>query len=204
MHDPSHALGMLLVLRALAPAAAQLPPRRPRPRRRRPPAPASASAAADPGEGPRLALSPDGVHIEYRVFGHGDPAVILVHGWACDANYWNEQLEALKAHYTVVAVNLAGHGGSGSNRTDWSIANYAGDVAAVAARGPGRAPGAGRARDGRDAWRWRRRRSSGRASSASSRSMRCARSGSRRCRRRRSRGAWRRSAPTSSARRAAS
>jgi pimeloyl-ACP methyl ester carboxylesterase len=62
--------------------------------------------------------------------------VLLVHGWACDANYWNEQLGALEPHYTVVTVNLAGHGGSGSNRTDWSIANYAGDVAAVAQQIP--------------------------------------------------------------------
>jgi hypothetical protein len=61
-----------------------------------------APAAADPGEGPRLTMSPDGVHIEYRVLGHGDPTVILVHGWACDANYWNEQLAALTAHYTVI------------------------------------------------------------------------------------------------------
>jgi pimeloyl-ACP methyl ester carboxylesterase len=76
------------------------------------------------------------VHIEYRVLGHGEPAVILIHGWACDANYWNEQFEALKSRYTVVAVNLAGHGGSASNRTDWSIANYAADVAAVARQLP--------------------------------------------------------------------
>jgi pimeloyl-ACP methyl ester carboxylesterase len=99
-------------------------------------APAAAAAAAhpapDPGTGPRLVMSPDGVHIEYRIFGSGEPAVILVHGWASDANYWQEQFEALKARYTVVAVNLAGHGGSGSNRNDWSIQNYASDVAAVA------------------------------------------------------------------------
>jgi pimeloyl-ACP methyl ester carboxylesterase len=38
----------------------------------------------------------------------------------------------LKARYTVVTLNLAGHGASGSNRNDWSIANYAQDVAAVA------------------------------------------------------------------------
>jgi pimeloyl-ACP methyl ester carboxylesterase len=81
-------------------------------------------------------LSPDNVHIEYRVLGHGEPAVILIHGWACDANYWNEQLDALKSRYTVVAVNIAGHGGSASNRTDWSIANYAADVAAVAQQLP--------------------------------------------------------------------
>ncbi len=108
-------------------------------------APAAAEAAATPpagippgnySEGEHLTLSPDGVHIEYRIFGTGDPAVILVHGWACDGNYWNQQVEALKAHYTVVIVNLAGHGGSGSNRSDWSIANYAADVAAVAAQLP--------------------------------------------------------------------
>jgi pimeloyl-ACP methyl ester carboxylesterase len=93
--------------------------------------PDAAHPAADPGSGPRLAMSPDGVHIEYRIFGSGEPAVVLIHGWASDANYWQQQFEALKAHYTVVAVNLAGHGGSGSNRSDWSIQNYAGDVAAV-------------------------------------------------------------------------
>jgi pimeloyl-ACP methyl ester carboxylesterase len=94
-----------------------------------------AAATAPPGEapdGPRLTLSPDNVHIEYRVFGQGEPAVLLVHGWASDANYWSEQIAALKPHYTVVALNLAGHGGSAANRSDWSIANYAADVAAVA------------------------------------------------------------------------
>lgn len=100
------------------------------------PATATAAAATDAGEGPRLTLSPDNVHIEYRVLGHGEPAVLLVHGWATDANYWNEQLDALKAHYTVVTINLAGHGGSASNRSDWSVANYAADVAAVAKQLP--------------------------------------------------------------------
>ena len=89
-------------------------------------------AAAQPVEGlPQLANSADGVHIEYRVYGSGDPAVVLIHGWSCDANYWNAQLAPLKAHYTVVAVDLAGHGASGKNRSDWSMANYGEDVAAV-------------------------------------------------------------------------
>jgi pimeloyl-ACP methyl ester carboxylesterase len=35
-----------------------------------------------------------------------------------------------------VALNLAGHGASGNNRSDWSIANYAQDVAAVARQIP--------------------------------------------------------------------
>jgi pimeloyl-ACP methyl ester carboxylesterase len=95
---------------------------------------ASSGSAADRsyGEGPRITISADNVHIEYRVYGHGEPAVLLVHGWACDENYWHAQLDALKARYTVVTLNLAGHGASGANRTDWSMANYAQDVAAVA------------------------------------------------------------------------
>jgi pimeloyl-ACP methyl ester carboxylesterase len=93
---------------------------------------APAPAVAPPGDGPRIVMSPDYVHIEYRVYGHGEPALLLVHGWACDADYWHAQIEPLAAHYTVVAVNLAGHGASGSNRGDWSMVNYAQDVAAVA------------------------------------------------------------------------
>jgi pimeloyl-ACP methyl ester carboxylesterase len=99
-------------------------------------APASVAAVADPGEGPRITLSKDNVHLEYRVYGHGEPAVMLVHGWACDSNYWNAQIEPLKNRYTVVALNLAGHGGSENNRTDWSIANYAQDVATIAQQIP--------------------------------------------------------------------
>ena len=111
----------------------------------RAPAAASAATAAIPAgvsgseqgapardAGPRITLSADNVHIEYRLYGHGEPAVLLVHGWAADANYWHAQIEPLAARYTVAAVNLAGHGASGSNRSDWSIANYARDVAAVA------------------------------------------------------------------------
>ncbi|MBV9622148.1 MAG: alpha/beta fold hydrolase, partial [Gammaproteobacteria bacterium] len=100
-------------------------------------APPAALAVAPP-IGPQLVLSPDNVHIEYQVYGRGEPAVILVHGWACDANYWLHQLQPLAAHYTVVAINLAGHGASGNNRSDWSIANYARDVVAVAGQLPQR------------------------------------------------------------------
>ncbi len=96
----------------------------------------SATPASARAGGPFITLSPDNVHIEYHLYGQGEPAVILVHGWACDANYWQAQIAALGAHYTVVAVNLAGHGASGANRSDWSIANYAQDVAAVARQIP--------------------------------------------------------------------
>jgi pimeloyl-ACP methyl ester carboxylesterase len=80
---------------------------------------------------PQLALTPDSVHIEYRVWGQGEPAIVLIHGWACDWNYWKAQIDPLKSKYTVVAVNLAGHGASERNRSDWSLGNYGEDVATV-------------------------------------------------------------------------
>jgi pimeloyl-ACP methyl ester carboxylesterase len=103
-----------------------------------PPAGAGGGAVgvAGAGVGPRIALSADNVHIEYTVYGQGEPAVVLVHGWANNANYWHGQLDALRARYTVVTLNLAGHGASGRNRSDWSMASYAQDVAAVARQIP--------------------------------------------------------------------
>jgi pimeloyl-ACP methyl ester carboxylesterase len=83
-----------------------------------------------------LATEPDGVHIEYRVAGKGDPAIVLIHGWATDANYWNAQIAPLQAKYTVVTVDLAGHGGSTKSRTDWSMEKYGEDVATVVQRIP--------------------------------------------------------------------
>jgi pimeloyl-ACP methyl ester carboxylesterase len=95
-------------------------------------APVTATEAHAPVEGtPQIVTSADGVHIEYHVYGSGEPAVVLIHGWSCDANYWKEQLATLKAKYTTVTVDLAGHGASGANRADWSMGNFGEDVAAV-------------------------------------------------------------------------
>jgi pimeloyl-ACP methyl ester carboxylesterase len=103
----------------------------PAPGAQTPPSAANAPVAAGNGA-PQIATSADGVHIEYHVYGKGEPAVILIHGWSCDGNYWSAQLADLKAKYTTVTVDLAGHGASGRNRTDWSIGNFGEDVAAVA------------------------------------------------------------------------
>jgi pimeloyl-ACP methyl ester carboxylesterase len=104
------------------------------------PAPAAAPAAAAnarPAEGtPRIAIAPDGVHVQYRVYGSGEPALVLIHGWSCDSNYWREQLPALKQKYTVVTVDLAGHGGTDGNRSEWSIARFGQDVATAVAAVP--------------------------------------------------------------------
>jgi pimeloyl-ACP methyl ester carboxylesterase len=117
-------------------AAACTPPQPPPPAAAAPQAPAQPAPLAEGT--PQIVDSADGVHIEYQVYGHGEPAVVLVHGWSNNANYWNAQLDALKARYSVVTLNLAGHGASDRNREEWSMANYAADVAAVVHELPNR------------------------------------------------------------------
>ncbi len=96
------------------------------------PATAAAAVAAVPEGTPRITDSGAGkVHIQYRLYGSGEPLVVLIHGWSCDSNYWAAQLDDLKAKFSVVTVDLAGHGGSGANRSDWSMAAFGEDVAAV-------------------------------------------------------------------------
>ncbi len=77
------------------------------------------------------AASADGVAIAYDAHGAGTPALVFVHGWSCDRTYWKGQLEPLGRRYRVVAIDLAGHGESGTNRQAWTIAAFGADVAAV-------------------------------------------------------------------------
>jgi pimeloyl-ACP methyl ester carboxylesterase len=97
--------------------------------------PVQQQEAAQPKEGVPLTIaSEDGVPIRYRVYGTGEPALIFIHCWACDSSYWDQQIQPLKTRYTVVTLDLAGHGESGTTRGDWSIAAFGADVAAVATR----------------------------------------------------------------------
>ena len=88
---------------------------------------ASVLAAAN---GPGVATSSDGTTIAYSVRGEG-PAIVFVHGWACDQTYWSAQVDELAEEHTVVTLDLAGHGRSGGSRQDWSIVRFADDVVAV-------------------------------------------------------------------------
>ena len=75
--------------------------------------------------------SADGVEIVYTAHGGGDPALVFVHCWCCDATYWKAQAPAFAAEHTVVTIDLAGHGNSGMAREEWTVEAYGADVAAV-------------------------------------------------------------------------
>lgn len=76
------------------------------------------------------AVSADGVSIYYEAKGDGSPALVFIHGWSCDRSYWEAQVKHFSNH-KVVAIDLAGHGESGLERTDWTTSAFASDVTAV-------------------------------------------------------------------------
>ena len=75
--------------------------------------------------------SADGVEIAYVADGSGEPALVFIHGWSCDKSYWSEQIKTFSPRFKVVAIDLAGHGDSGLNRTDFTMEKFGEDVASV-------------------------------------------------------------------------
>ena len=87
-------------------------------------------ACAAPPEEPTT-ITNNGTEIAYSSAGDGTPALVFGHGWTLDRSYWDEQLRRFSSDHRVLAIDLAGHGDSGSGREDWSMEAFGGDVAAV-------------------------------------------------------------------------
>ena len=88
---------------------------------------------------PHMVLSKDGTPISYEVYGAGEPALVFVHGWSCDARYWRAQVPHFSKSHRVVVPDLAGHGHSGMGRTNYTMAAFGEDVRSVTeAAGGGR------------------------------------------------------------------
>src|ERR1700746_3536621 len=83
-------------------------------------------------DGARLTFrADDGLEIVGEVRGQGDTALIFLHGWCGDREYWKHEVEVFAADYRVIALDQAGHGESGKGRKAWTADSLAGDVAAV-------------------------------------------------------------------------
>ncbi len=95
--------------------------------------PAMLTGCSRTPEGPLEGQVPsaDGVPIHYRAVGQGKPALVFIHGWCMDGTYWAAQVEHFAPTHRVVTVDLAGHGQSGLNRTEWTMPAFGADVQAV-------------------------------------------------------------------------
>ena len=80
---------------------------------------------------PQVAFSKDGTPVSYEVYGAGEPALVFVHGWSCDARYWRAQVPHFSKKHRVVILDLAGHGHSGMSRTKYTMGAFGEDVRAV-------------------------------------------------------------------------
>lgn len=95
---------------------------------------ALAAQGADPlRSAPSRYARVDGVRVHYKSVGTGPRAVVLVHGWACDLQFWRRQVPDLAARTRVLALDLPGHGLSDKPEREYSMAFLGRAVAAVLA-----------------------------------------------------------------------
>jgi len=63
----------------------------------------------------------------YRVCGRGKP-IVLVHGWTMDSLVWSLFIQEFSPDYAVIAVDLRGHGQSGSLPGPYDLKTFAMDL----------------------------------------------------------------------------
>ena len=81
---------------------------------------ASAPRAGAAGEGARVGRSRfvkfENMRVHYADAGKGSEALVFVHGWTCNLDFWRMQTPAFTAKSRVIAVDLPGHGQSDKPR----------------------------------------------------------------------------------------
>lgn len=72
-------------------------------------------------------LTHAGATLRYDRIGSG-PTVLLIHGWLGNRTFWERQVTALRDRFTVVTVDLRGHGESSPPRSGYTIGAMAADL----------------------------------------------------------------------------
>jgi pimeloyl-ACP methyl ester carboxylesterase len=93
---------------------------------------ASCAPSETANAGPRSAFATfNGKRVHYIDTGGANPALVLVHGWACDARAWEAQVQSLADRTRVIAIDLPGHGQSEVPEGEFSMDLFARATAAV-------------------------------------------------------------------------
>jgi haloacetate dehalogenase len=74
----------------------------------------------------------NGQSLHYLIAGDG-PLLLLLHGWPQHSHHWRTIMPALAEHFTVVAPDLRGSGGSTKPRTGYVKRELAADMHALIA-----------------------------------------------------------------------
>ncbi|HKX33437.1 MAG TPA: alpha/beta hydrolase [Blastocatellia bacterium] len=73
----------------------------------------------------------DSIRVHYQNYGQGQDAVVMIHGWSCNLNFWKANAPALAGHSRVITIDLPGHGQSDKPQTAYSMDLFARAVDAV-------------------------------------------------------------------------
>ncbi|MBA3239863.1 MAG: alpha/beta hydrolase [Acidobacteria bacterium] len=74
----------------------------------------------------------EGMRVHYRSYGKGREALVFVHCWTCDLNFWRMQFPAFDGkRMRVIALDLPGHGQSDKPQTAYTMDLFARSVEAV-------------------------------------------------------------------------
>lgn len=79
----------------------------------------------------KLINSKDGTLINYDISGNGTTALVFVHGWLGNLRWWDYQEQYFNDSYTVIRLDLGGHGESGKERKTYTHTDYAEDIITV-------------------------------------------------------------------------
>lgn len=66
--------------------------------------------AQDIADSDSLFIEIDGLLVHYKLSGEGEPAIVLLHGFASNVSAWREVMEPLSEHGTVIAFDRTGFG----------------------------------------------------------------------------------------------
>lgn len=71
------------------------------------------------------------VKVHYVDSIQGDEVIVFIHGWSCDATFWNRQADHFNRKYRTILVDLPGHGMSSKSAMRYDFDLFAESVRAV-------------------------------------------------------------------------
>lgn len=93
-----------------------------------------ASLLGDPGfaaDGSSRFARFEGSRVRYLSYGSGHKGLVFVHGWSCNATFWDAQIPAFMGKTRVLAVDLPGHGESDKPERAYTMEYFARAVESV-------------------------------------------------------------------------
>src|SRR5260370_12552881 len=73
----------------------------------------------------------DDIKVHYKSLGTGDTALVFVHGWTCNMNFWRYQVPAFDGKIRMILIDFPGHGESDKPKVSYTQEFLAKSVEAV-------------------------------------------------------------------------